>query len=375
MRNFLTVGLRELRAELRTRDPRPRPPLAERARWSRERAARWAEETGWLVGCNFTPSTAGNQLELWQEATFDLPTIDRELGWASEQLGLNSARIFLHDLVWARDRAAFLDRVDAVLDAAAGHGIRTMLVLFDGVWDPNPRPGRQRDPRPGVHNSIWVQSPGAAVVGDPSRWPLLRRYVEAVIGRFGRDERVVMWDLFNEPDSPNPAYRRQEVRDKERLIARLVDQVFDWAVGVDPDQPLTVGLYAHLHRAPERARPASRVFLERSDVVTFHSYEPEDGLRATIGSLRRFGRPLVCTEWMARPRSPVALLEVFAAERIGCYCWGLVDGRTQTKHPWASWVRPIGPDRGWFHDLLHPDGTPYDPAEATLFRRVAGQRG
>lgn len=346
-------------------------PLTPRARWTPERAQRWGDEVGWLLGCNFTPSSAGNQLELWQRESFDPGTIDRELGWAAEVVGMNAIRLFLHDLAWLVDPVGFLDRVDQVLELAAGHGIAVMPVLFDGIWDPDPRPGPQREPRPGIHNSTWLQGPGAAVLADRSRWSSLRPYVEAVLDRFGHDRRVVVWDLFNEPDSPNFSYARRDPAGKRQLVADLLEQVWDWAVAVDPDQPLTVGVYESPDRHPERASRVARTALERSDVVSFHWYGGEDSLRQVIAGLRSHGRPVVCTEWMGRPRSPVRLAEVLRDEGVGAFTWGLVDGRTQTKHSWTSWVRRDQPDRPWFHELLHPDGRPYDPAEAALLRRVS----
>lgn len=349
----------------------PGAPLADRARWSVERARRWGEDTPWLLGCNFSPSTAGNQLELWQAATFDPETIDRELGWAAEVLGMNSIRLFLHDLCWTIDGDRFLDRVDEVLAIAAGHGISTMPVLFDGIWDPDPRPGPQREPRPGIHNSTWVQGPGAAILADRTRWDSLRPYVDAVLGRFGADERVVVWDLWNEPDSPNPAWAHRDPRGKPRLVGDLLERVWDWAVAADPSQPLTAGMFLAPSRPhPERVSPVARTVLERGDVVSFHSYEPEPDLVRTIDRLERIGRPLLCTEWMGRPTSPVALARVLRDRGVGAYVWGLVDGRTQTRFPWTSWVRPSSPDAPWFHELLHADGTPYDEAEAELLRSL-----
>lgn len=346
-------------------------PLLPRARWSQDRARSWADETGWLNGCNFSPSTAANQLELWQADTFDPETIDRELGWAATTAGLNTIRLFLHDLAWQVDPAGFLDRVDRVLDLAAGHGISVMPVLFDGIWDPDPRPGPQRAPRPGIHNSTWLQGPGAAVLDDRSRWPSLRPYVEAVLERFGDDGRVVAWDLFNEPDSPNVAYARRDPANKPDLVADLLEQVWDWAEAVDPVQPLTVGVYLFPNRHPERASRVGRIALERSDIVSFHCYQGEAGLREAIATLRSQGRPLVCTEWMGRPGSPVALAQVLHDEGVGAYMWGLVDGRTQTRFPWTSWLRRTGPDAPWFHDLLHSDGRAYDEQEVALLRSLA----
>jgi hypothetical protein len=367
---------RSIAAPLRGRGVVGGPPLQPRARWSSAHARRWAEGTPWLIGCNFTPSTASNQLELWQESTFDPETIDRELGWAAETLGLNSIRLFLHDLLWTVDGQRFLDRIDKVLAIADSHEIRVMPVLFDGIWDPNPRPGPQRAPKPGIHNSTWVQGPGAAVLADRSRWPTLRPYVEAVLERYGEDPRVVVWDLFNEPDSPNPAWARWDPPRKPALVAELLELVFDWAAAIDPVQPLTVGIFeATASTHPERVSRVTRTALERSDVISFHSYSSEAGLNKTINRLEALGRPLLCTEWLGRPRSPVALARTLHDRGVGAWMWGLVDGRTQTRYPWTSWLRPGNAHTPWFHELLHADGSPYDAAEAALLRSLSPRSG
>src|SRR5712664_413412 len=156
-------------------------------RWSDERAKEWYAKQGWLVGSNYNPATASNELEMWQAETFDPKRIDLELGWA-ELIGLNTMRVFLHDLVWKQDAAGFSKHLDAFLAIAATHHIRPVLVLFDSVWDPDPKLGPQAPPRPGVHNSRWLQSPGAKALMDRAEQPRLEAYVRGVVGKFGRDE-------------------------------------------------------------------------------------------------------------------------------------------------------------------------------------------
>ena len=85
--------------------------------WDREKAQRWALDNPWWVGCNFIPSTASNQFEMWQVDTFDPATIARELNWAS-QIGMNCVRVFLHDLVWQADPEGFKSRIDRFLQIA-----------------------------------------------------------------------------------------------------------------------------------------------------------------------------------------------------------------------------------------------------------------
>ncbi len=354
-------------------------PVISEARWSPQKAQAWGADRGWMMGCNFVPSTAGNQLEMWQKETFDPSTIERELGWAAA-LGMNSIRVFLHDLVWAADCDAYLDRVDVFLRVADHNGISTVLVLFDGVWNPEPQLGPQGDPTPRVHNSMWVQGPGAAVLGDRSLWPRLRPYVEAVVTRFAHDPRVVVWDLFNEPDQTNAiSYPRREVSGKARLANDLLNQIFDWCCAVDPDQPLTAGVFVGVNGSVERTGRLNRTMLSRSDVISFHSYSPRAKLLSTIEHLRRYRRPILCTEWMARTvGSRVQLVDVLAEQQVSAWSWGLVDGRSQTKYPWTTWLRRPKEDsrpkddKGiWFHDLLHRDGRPFDAAEAESLRAAA----
>ncbi len=341
-------------------------------RWSVERANSWYETQPWLVGCNFLPSTAINQLEMWQGETFDTATIDRELRWAAD-LGMNSVRVFLHDLLWDAEPDAFAERIDTFLGIAQSHGISTVLVLFDVCWHGGARLGPQPEPVPGRHNSGWLQSPGHTVVADAAALPRLEAYVRGVVGRFGRDPRVLMWDLYNEVTNgflPGQALagadREQAYADalQRRAVSmhnhmRLLDLSFEWARSVAPSQPLTAGLFMPDRNLNERLSSLS-------DVITFHNYESAQRLSALIARLRKHGRPLICTEYMARTRDCdfAAQLPVFKQERVGCYSWGLVNGKSQTHIAWT------GESERWFHDILHPDGTPYDPREAALLRQI-----
>jgi hypothetical protein len=340
--------------------------------WAPERAAAWRAERGWRVGCNFIPSSACNQLDMWQAATFDPVTLERELGLAAA-LGFTSLRVFLHDLAWRQDPAGFLDRVETFLAAAAGHGLGTLVVLFDGVWNPHPKPGVQPEPRFRVHNSGWVQSPGAEVLADPARQDDLEPYVAAVIGRFRDDRRIDGWDLFNEPDNPNPAYAKEEIPDKAERAFELLGKTFAWARSVDPTQPLTTGVWVGDWDDPEKLSDVARLSLDASDVISFHCYGPLDDLRHRVEGLRRYDRPLLCTEFMARTLGSTfdPHLGWMKDQGVGAYCWGLVAGRSQTEYGWDSWVREYDAEPSpWFHDVLRPDGSPYDAAEVEYIRSL-----
>jgi Glycosyl hydrolase family 10 len=351
-------------------------PLEVRTRWTTERARAWQAEKGWLVGANFTPSTAINQLEMWQAGTFDPATIDRELGLA-ESLGFDSVRVFLHDLVWKQDGEGFLDRMDRFLAIAERHHIGVLFVLFDGVWDPSPRPGPQRAPRPHVHNSGWVQSPGAAILSDPVRQDELEEYVRAVVSRFHADARVDGWDVFNEPDNRNEgSYGETELKDKPEKAAMLLRKAFAWARGAEPSQPLTAGLWMGPWPDEKSLSSIEKLSVDESDVVSFHSYAPLETIRNRVEELKRYERPILCTEYMARPEGsrfdPV--LGFLKEQAVAAYDWGLVSGKTQTIYPWDSWKKHYTAEpEVWFHDIFRPNGRPFSPEEVAYIRRVTGR--
>ena len=339
--------------------------------WTPERANQWYSQLRWLVGSNFIPSTAINQLEMWQADSFDLPTIDRELGWA-QSLGMNTMRVFLHNLLWQQDSAGFLKRMDQFLAVAEKHHIRIMFVLLDSVWDPNPHLGKQRPPRPHVHNSGWVQAPGAELLKDEPRWNLeLKPYVVGVIAHFRDDKRVLIWDLMNEPDNDSSQYKT-EFPNRAEVALRLLKQEWKWARSAHPSQPLTSGVWKG-DWSEGHMSEMTRFQLENSDVITFHCYDPPEVMKKRIASLRRFNRPLICTEYMARPLGSTftAILPILKQEKVGAYNWGFVSGKTQTIYPWDSWDKTYtGEPPLWFHDIFRPDGTPYDSRETEFIQKL-----
>ncbi len=218
----------------------------EEGRWSAARAKEWYARQKWMTGANFVPSTASNQLEMWQAETFDPTTIDRELGWAAG-IGFNVMRVFLHDMAWKADPQGFEKRVDQYLSIADKHGIRTLFVLFDSCWNPFPKLGPQEEPMPGVHNSRWVQSPHIDIQKDPARYDELNPYLTALLTRFKDDPRVLGWDLMNEPGNGNETQgEKWPIEEKKRAHGILVGKLFDWAREVNPSQPLTAGVWADI---------------------------------------------------------------------------------------------------------------------------------
>jgi len=345
-------------------------------RWSAQKANDWYRAQPWLVGGNYNPASAINQLEMWQADTFDPKRIDLELGWASA-IGMNTMRVFLHDLLWQQDEAGYRRRIDQFLTICAKHNIKPMLVLFDSVWDPHPKLGKQRAPRPGIHNSGWVQGPGAEALSDPKQQARLEAYVKGVVAAFGQDDRVLVWDLWNEPDNPVNQYGNGKVvpPNKMKLVEALLPKVFAWARAAGPKQPLTCGVWQHEWGNDASLTPIERIQLEESDVISFHDYSDPAKFEARVLSLKRFGRPILCTEYMARGNKSTfeGSLPIARKHRVAAYNWGLVQGKTQTHLPWDSWQKPYvnGHEPSiWFHEVFREDGTPYKKAETDLIRKL-----
>ncbi len=325
--------------------------------WTPEKANNWYDATDPIRGCNYLPRSAINSTEMWQAESFDPDTIAEELAWAAAA-GFNAVRVFHQFLVWQSDPAGLKRRIDQFLDIAAGNGIKAMFILFDDCAFAGKEPylGKQDEPIPDVHNSGWTPSPGLARVEDRSVWPQLKEYVLDIVSRFADDERVQIWDLYNEPGNSDLG---------ERSLP-LVEAAFAWAREANPRQPLTTSIF----RLHDEYEMEERI-LELSDVPSFHHYG-ETGLEAVIKRCQAYGRPVLCTEWLRRVvgQTVELVLPIFARERIGWYNWGLVAGRTQT---YLDWRRELnGPDSAlWQHDIFQADGSPYAEAEIELIRSFA----
>lgn len=346
-------------------------------RWTEKSATDWYARQPWLVGSNYIPASAINELEMWQADTFDTKRIDMELGWA-ESIGLNTMRVFLHDLPWEQDPKGFKKRVEIFLQIADKHHIKPLFVLFDSCWDPNPHLGKQHDPRPGIHNSGWVQSPGAKALEDSSQYPRLEAYVKGVVGAFAKDRRILGWDVWNEPDNTNQgSYGELEPKNKVALVLALLPKVFDWARETHPTQPLTSGVWKGGWSSAEKLDPMEKIQIAMSDVISFHSYDKPEEFEKRIAWLQPYNRPILCTEYMARGNGSTfqGALPIARKYHVAAINWGLVAGKTQTYLPWDSWKQPYT-DREpaeWFHEIFRTDGTPYRQDEVDFIRATVGR--
>jgi hypothetical protein len=345
----------------------------EPARWPAAKANAWYAQQPWLVGANFVPSDAINQLEMFQAATWNPDLNDKELGWA-EGLGMNTMRVFLQDQLWEQDPAGFTKRLDDFLTIASRHGIRPIFVLFDSCWDPLPKLGPQHPPIPGVHNSGWVQSPGAEGLSDPAYEPKLEAYVQGVVGAFANDPRILAWDVWNEPNNVNGVYKAEEPANKVDLVDALLPKAFAWARAENPIQPLTSGVWDGDWSNADSESATTKIQLAESDIITFHNYGWPEAFEARIKELLPLGRPIICTEYMARGAGSTFdnTLPIAKRYNVGAINWGFVAGKTQTYFPWDSWQRPYVLEQPmvWFHDIFRQDGTPYRQHEVDLIREL-----
>lgn len=360
------------------------------SRWPEEKAGAWYGQHPWLVGCNFLPSTAINQVEMFQPETFDPETIRRELGWARD-LGFNTLRVYLHDILWKEKvQEAFLACFNAFLDICESLGMRCIIVFFDDChWDHDIKLGPQQPRITGVHNSGWFKSPGRKLLRAYSDDSIrrvekdhLKRYLQDMLERYRDDRRILMWDIYNEPGWPE--------------TKQLLEDAWGWAREVDPSQPLTGCSFGAGHAYGE-------FHLSQSDILSFHCYH-SGNIPKNIDDLRKGypGRPIICTEYMGRPDSTFkSCLPVLKENGVGAINWGLVNGKSGTVWRWPSQdaVREIverpewcladiqaglgfdQPAPGenypepecWFHDIFRVDGTPFDAEEVKLLRELTGK--
>lgn len=327
--------------------------------WSAQQANDWYQAQGWLTGADYIPSNAVNQLEMWQKETFSPDLIDKEFQLA-ENIGFNTMRVFLHSLVWKEDADGFKKRIDQFLTIAEKHHIKPMFVFFDDCWNKQASPGPQPAPKTGVHNSGWVQDPGQPRSEDTTIFPELEKYVTDIMTTFKSDKRILAWDLYNEPGNNGKANKSMP----------LLKAVLKWAHAVRPDQPITVGLWKW------DLEDLNKVQIAGSDIISYHDYETPDWHQRVVQLLKAFGRPVICTEYMARTRKSLFsnTLPMLKKENVGAINWGFVEGKTNTIYAWDSPMPDGGEPKLWFHDIFRKDFTPYKQDEVDLIKKLNGKQ-
>ncbi len=336
--------------------------------WTKDQASQWQARQPYYVGANFTPSTAINQLEMWQAESFDPQTIRRELTFAAG-IGMNLMRVYLHDLLWDHDKQGFCRRIGQYLDIAHSLQIKTLFVLFDDCWRQTFSLGKQPDPQPYTHNSGWIQSPGVRVVNDPTQWARIERYTKELLSAFKDDPRIMGWDLYNEPGNGTSGDSSAgQTKQIDRSLP-LLKAVFDWARSVSGlTQPLTTALW---NSSPE-FKNLNEFALANSDIISFHNYGPPQALAEMIHNLAQRGRPMLCSEYMARGAGSTFehCLPILRKYNVGAINWGLVSGKTQTIYPWG-WNPAKGEPDILFHDIFRPDGSFLYPREESAIKQIS----
>jgi hypothetical protein len=325
-------------------------------RWTESRAWKWYQQQPWPCGFNYIPAYAINYTAMWDKTSYDALAIDKELALA-EKSGLNVLRAVLQFAVYENDPAYFLKTLDDFMTVCEKHAIKFVPALFDdcvfGI-EHDPKVGVQPAPLQGWYAWAWSPSPGHSLVIDAGTHPRIEKYVKAVMGRFKDDQRILMWDLYNEPTNGGLG----------SASFPLLKKVISWARTINPQQPLTVDIWNQDKRLNDIA-------LAASDIISFHNYGNKEALQKQINELKKYRRPLICTEWMNRPAGSVIAgnLPVFYEEKTGCMLWGLVNGKTQTHLPWGH--RPGDPVQAtWQHDLYKADFSAYDPAEIAIITKL-----
>lgn len=350
-------------------------------RWSKERAWEWYRARPWIRGCNFMSSDCANRIDQWQEYGFEerFETTKRELALAA-QTGFNSIRIIPEFIVWEREHDGFMERFERYIEAAHENGITCTVVLGNDCMPPKEEAlkrmhlGEQKVDW-GYHGGRKVSQHGVfggagySLLDEPEYAKKYYAFVQEIVEKYKDDERILIWDVFNEPGNSQRA----------SMSLGHLKKFFEIIRSIDPIQPLTVGIWTStrdISKLPE----IERFGLENSDIISYHNYATYMENIEIIAQLKKLGRPLVNTEWLARcvGNRVEEMFPLFYIEQIGCYNWGLVAGKYQTFEPWTGMWENYDKDPGhcgwdfekWFHDLYRPSLRPYNPKEIALMKKV-----
>lgn len=331
------------------------------AQWTVEQAGQWWNRTPWPVGCCYVPTYAVNQLEMWQADTFNPEVLDREFA-ICEQIGFNTVRVYMHELPWLQDAEGFKSRIDSLLTLAHSHGIKvtfTFCTNGGGEGETGPQPA----PLEGVHGGgRWVHSPLDRYFFDRDQWPQFKAYVQDILRTFGNDSRILYWCLYNEPEN---------IKDGRDCL-EFMKNMYQWAWEVRPSQPLTSPIWIRPGQKGELTKLDMVSFVcENSDIISFHCYYPPKELETFISMLRRYGRPLICQEYLARNFGSTFqdCLPILKKEKVGALNWGLAEGKCEYRFPWGHKASDGEPDV-WFHSILWNDYTPYSQSEIDFLKET-----
>jgi len=214
---------------------------------------------------------------------------------------------------------------------------------------------------------------------DTAKWETtLKPYVLDVVRSFRRDARILAWDVVNEPDNDNAnSYGKNSLKlepvHKQELGVELVKAAFGWTRAALPTQPVTAAPWYGDWSDVAKMTDMNQFLFTHSDVITFHNYDGPEEFAKRVGFLKTLGRPLICTEYMARVTGSTFqnILPIAKKENVGMMNWGFVSGKSQTIYPWDSWQKPYDAEPPvWFHDIFRPTGASYRDEETAFIKSL-----
>lgn len=350
-------------------------------RWSEERIWNWYNEMPWIRGCNFMSSDCANRIDQWQSYKFEerFETAKRELALAKET-GFNSIRIIPEFFVWENEHDSFMENFERYIDAAWQNGISSMVVLGNDCMPPKEEAlermhlGEQHVDW-GYHGGRKVSQHGTfdgagySVLDCPETAAKYYEYVREIVEKYKDDERIIIWDVFNEPGNSN----------RGSMSLPHIKKFLEIIRGINPSQPLTIGIWSQFTEL-DKLMEIEKFGLENSDIITYHNYNHYENNVEEMMLLKKLGRPVINTEWLNRTgkNSVEEMFPLYCLEKIGCYNWGLVAGKYQTYEPWNSvwdayennveWAKNIDFTK-WVHDLYRPSLHPYNPREIEIIKK------
>ena len=349
-------------------------------RWSQEKIWEWYNARPWLRGCNYMSADCANRVDQWQALGFEerIETTERELA-LMQQTGFNTVRLILEFVVWKEEHDSFLERFERYLSLCAKYGISCMITLANDCMPPKhdgwklPQIGKQEYDW-GYHGGKKRSQHGVCAETSPHFYlddPILREeyfeMVKEMVTLYRNDERICIWDVYNEPGN-----RMRDVPTLPNL-----KRMFELVRSCKPTQPLTCAVWRMNGNESVPLSKVEQYALDQSDIISYHCYKEYNEHIKIIKRLKKEGRPILNTEWLARctHNDVFSLFPLFYLEKIGCYNWGFVAGKYQTYEPWEStWTRYNNGEETnvdftkWFHDLYRPSHHPYDPKEIEVIR-------
>lgn len=350
-------------------------------KWSKERIWKWYDNRPWIRGCNYMSADCANRIDQWQEYGFEerFATTENEFLLMSK-LGYNSIRIIPEFFVWLKEHDGFMERFERYIALANQNGISCMVVLGNDCCPPKEEAlnrmylGEQHVDW-GYHGGrkisqhSYFDGAGYSVLDKPEYAAKYYEFVEEIVEKYKNDERIIIWDVFNEPG--NSKRYSMSLPHMEKFIQIIRS--------INPIQPITIGIWSQVTNF-EKLTDIEKYGLENSDIISYHNYASYEDNIYEIKLLKKYERPIFNTEWLNRcgGNSIEELFPLFYLEKIGCYNWGFVAGKYQTYEPhnsiWQSFEN--NPDdfdtydfTKWLHDIYRPSHRPYNPKETKLIKR------